>query len=78
MLSGAWSRAKQKEGAGLWAGLVSGPRLQHKEREMGVLCLGALHPSLFSKGKAEGWLGLGVFPFFSLLCCSHDVHMLLC
>lgn len=45
---------------------------------MGVLCLGALHPSLFSKGKAEGWLGLGVFPFFSLLCCSHDVHMLLC
>lgn len=41
---------------------------------MGVLCLGALHPSLFGKSRAGGWLGLGIFLLFSLLCCSPDVH----
>jgi len=76
MLSGAWSRAKPREGARLWAVVGSGPRMQCGERD-GCAVSGALRPSLFGRGSARVQLGLGLLPT-SACCAARLVLCMLC
>lgn len=75
MLSGAWTRAKLKEGARLCAGLGSAPRIQQGKRD-GWAVSGSFVPQPVQQGSWS--LGLGVFLLLGLLCCSPAAHVLLC